>query len=961
MVINKVKKVKLQTAYEQLLKRFDAENIRYETEDHIIKMYNPNELGPDGLPLPKPEENTVGTGTAWIKFFYDDRKQGYVFLCCHLVDCETCHYDRFITVYNYADDMVDTNLQGLQSITAIEPFPESGLLASTSLYYKAITKELTFNDDGVLYTDESISTKYGEEDTPIERQEVTTSITIYQFYADFSRDKYGNLIPLTNYNTDMVAISKLSEIDKTDDADSKLFVQAEFNENINKKKVLRYKFYQTNNQNPQNKYIEVNVIKYIPNMYDDLNGLTDQNQRYHVTDSNYYTIMSTVSNYTRHCHIRTFIDITNIDPVWNFIQYKDKNLPILPLSNYISVGKSDKYFDYSLTDQSKNTVNVSPIEYYKIATNYDTIDSNVLKANYYNSLLTDISVEIPEASYDYDLNINYNNTHNSNSVKVSKDYKVNLSKCINYACQVKLKFTLTKTGDDTDFDGESIYTIKIKRYSYNPETETYEVLYTDYEDPMISIKPSLVQTTGGYYEYVWPTSVENEISFIKKTDLDQDVILGFTLEIPGDIGVYTNILINAEIICLTNATEIDLDGAYKLFPVTYDMNTLKEGVFRYYQPVYGSYVDAYMFYPYVYLPEHEQSIIDLTKVDTYDINLESKNTYYNILNKSPLKSIYKKSDTRINYSVCPKCEGDSNIACNFCKNKRYITDYKILNFDIRYNCPACNESGKKRLVNKITDRCRCCAGTGDKIEYLYYNCYEFKNLSKYTINNTPEKTNLDEVPTVDSIKALTVKITLGGETKTWPYLNYLLYKEFEINAGTEINPLYNSYYNWIMYNMVFYKYNGALIKYYYWNGKSHDEVAYGYNYIYSTKTYTGDEWETAQKTARDNKLLYKVLPDANLLNDYIGFYVCSLNGGFVRIYFDKNYVFSNILTSMDFNKFNMFTEETSLISNDDHHHENENIAGENIDLSEKYIYKYTAHTPITGPNICFEAMPDMVI
>ena len=962
MVINKVKKIKLQNAYEQILKRFDNESIKYETENNIIQPYNPNILGPDGLPLPEPDPNTVGTGSAWIKYFYDDRKQGYIFLCCHLIDCETCHYDRFITVYNYTDDMIDTNLQGMQAITAIEPFPETGLLSSTTLYYKSITKELTFNDDQVLYTDDVTTTQYDEGLLPVSRQEVKTSITIYQFFADFSRDSRGNLIPLTKYNSDLVAIDKLSDIAKTDNADDKLFVIAEFNDNIKEKKITKYKFYQTSYQNPQNKYIEVNVIKYIPNMYDDLNGLTDQGQRYHVTDSSYYSILSTVTNYTRHCQIKTFVDITNIDPVWNFIAYKDKNLPIVPLSDYMSLGSSQTYFDYSLTDASKNTVVVTPVNSLKLATNYDTLDSTVLMANYYNSLISNIELPINDTQYDYELNINSDNTHNSKFVRVSKDFKLNLSQCLNYTCKIKVKLTLSLSGLPSNFDGESIYTLAVTRYAYNPESDIYDIIDVDFEDPILSIKPELTQMADGHYEYVWPTTVENEIAFTTETELTNDVIIGFTLQIPGSIAVYDKLFLTANIICLTNVAKADLDSTYRLFPVTYNLNTLQEGVFRYYQPAYGSFINSYLFYPYTYVENVNKPLIDLTKIDTYDLNISSNNTYYNIVNKQQLKSIYKKLDTREKYSVCPTCNADDKIGCNYCKNKRYIQDYKILNFNIRYNCPECNPNGIKQLVNNITHRCRRCAGTGDEIEYLFYNCYEFKNLSTYTINNTPEKTDLTILPTVDDIKNLKINITLKGENETWPYLNYLLYKIFEINAGSEIDSLYDKYYNWIIYNLVFYKFNGTLIKYYYWNGKAHDEVLYGYNYIYSIKTYTADEWTTAQKTALDNKVLYKVLPDIKFLNDYIGFYAYNMNGKFTRIYFDKEYVYKHILESQNFKDFNLFVEESSIIANDNHHHNIETgITGENTDLNERYVYKYTAISPITGQNICFESSPDILL
>lgn len=963
MVINKAKKIKLQEAYNQLLRRFDNENIKYETENNIIQPYDPNKKGPDGLPLPEPKPDTIGTGTAWIKYYNADRKHGYIFLCCHLINYETCHYDRFITVYNYGDDSIDTNMQGMSAITAIEPFPETGLLSSNTLYYKPILKELTFNDDSVLYVIPDKNTKANEEEPLNIKQVVTTTFTIYQFFADFSRDSLGNLIPLTQYNTDLVAISKLSDINTIDNADTKLFVLPIFNNNINNKKITAYKFYQTNHQNPQNKYIEVNVIKYVPNMYDDLTGLTDKNQKYHVTDSNYYTILSTVTNYTKHCDIKTFIDVTNIDPVWNFIQYRDKNLPVIPTTNYISLGKSNSYFNYSLTNSSKNTVNVSPIDYFKIATNYDALDSEVLIPNYYKSITTCSLPSLTNSEQIYKIKINSNNSHNSKNVKVTSDYNVNLNKTSNYNCKIKFKLDLETLSTNTDFDGQLDFSVQVDRYKFNSETEQYDYDKTDYLSNIINIQPTLTQITDGSFQYVWPITVENELKYYHglNTDSNEDAILSFSILLPLDNSVYSNIFLTADITCLTNAYGVgdDIDNAYKLIPLKYDLNTLKEGIYRYYQPSYGSYVNTYLFYSYQYDNNVNKSLINMSKIDTYDLNIESKNTYYNILSKHPLKSIYKKLDTRLNYSLCPKCNGDKKLACTLCKNKRYIQDYKLNNFNIRYNCPICNPDGTKALVNDVTHRCRRCAGTGDEIKYLYYNCYEFKNLSTYTIRNTPEQTDLTVLPTVDDINALTIKISLKGETQTWPYLNYLLYKVFEINAGTALDyEKYAIFYNWIMYNLVFYKYNGTLNKYYYWNGKTHDEVLYGYNYIYSTKTYTGDEWETEKRTAHDNKVIYKVLPDIKYINDYIGFYAYNQNGTFTRIYLDDAYVYSHICETQSFKEFNMFNEEETNIIIDNHYHNNDNP--DDLNFEETHIYKYFTHAPITGPNICVETLSDFI-
>lgn len=56
-----------------------------------------------------------GFGHAWIKYYREDRKAGYIFICSHSdnMDPECCDpIYRFIKVYNYCDDVLDDNFLG---------------------------------------------------------------------------------------------------------------------------------------------------------------------------------------------------------------------------------------------------------------------------------------------------------------------------------------------------------------------------------------------------------------------------------------------------------------------------------------------------------------------------------------------------------------------------------------------------------------------------------------------------------------------------------------------------------------------------------------------------------------------------------------------------------------------------------------------------------------------------------
>ena len=104
MVIKHKINTNLEDAYYNILWRVQNAGLNYETENHIIPVWNPNARDEYGNQYPKPDPDSVGTGTAWIKIIFKDRKQVFVYFCCHLVECKTCTYDRFITVYNYTDD-----------------------------------------------------------------------------------------------------------------------------------------------------------------------------------------------------------------------------------------------------------------------------------------------------------------------------------------------------------------------------------------------------------------------------------------------------------------------------------------------------------------------------------------------------------------------------------------------------------------------------------------------------------------------------------------------------------------------------------------------------------------------------------------------------------------------------------------------------------------------------------------
>ena len=144
MVITHKKITKLEKAYFDIINRLNNAGIKYETENKIIPHWDPNARDDKGNPIPKPADDSIGTGTAWIKIFNKDRKQVFVYFCCHLVECKTCTYDRFITVYDYHDDVNDTNLLGMETVTGLTPYTQTPIDDRTIYFKTTTTSNLLF-------------------------------------------------------------------------------------------------------------------------------------------------------------------------------------------------------------------------------------------------------------------------------------------------------------------------------------------------------------------------------------------------------------------------------------------------------------------------------------------------------------------------------------------------------------------------------------------------------------------------------------------------------------------------------------------------------------------------------------------------------------------------------------------------------------------------------------------------
>lgn len=1047
MKISKVTKLKLQQAYENIIGALNYAGIRYVTENNIIQIYDPNARDSRGKPLPKPEEGSEGTGTAWIKCFFADRRQVYIYLCSHLVDCLTCKYDRFVTVYNYTDDITDTNIKGKVPITAVAPLPVTvNSLDPTIVYYTSYTADVEFKKTSTVSS--------------------TKTITLYNFFMDCYRDQSGYLKPIMPYNSSMKPISKLSDIDEdiivqrnrgVPDYNLPTYILPHWRNNDDSDDYIdSYDFYKYDYKDFNDNYIPINTYKYIKNStIDDMVGTIDHKapgpnhtNDVHIDGTNYSSLQETITNYAIHCITKTFTDVSDTNSIMDFILYKDRNHTIIPLNNSLSIADSNKFIDFDFQNSQNNTFSLNTLDMNAIGCDYQTLEPNLgynIMCKYHgtssNSVFADLSAESSiGTSTVIDMSSDYISLADMTSQSPYIDVKlfnfIHNTRSVTIKVKIKAEFTKNNSFNDQDINpamqGQPLLTFKLysKRTGYDTPYET-----SQFELCKLQTYETTNYTKNGQVLYDFITTYEDEkIVYVTQSDYTGPGFRQVGISVCGinpiSDSVYNRAFnacnISAEVFLVAslnpkNIENIDPQFVFDHVPVAYNYNGIEEGIYSHYISELNSNVNVFKYYQYSY-----GGYLNLTKADTYEINVAQnenwfKDRYFTAIYKDKLKSIYTKVDTRYVQVTCPYCSDKSDdYYCSYCKGTKLISKYEASDIEpykrtIRDACTYINFYNKYKYSahtgESMHRRCRHCAGTQNEIKYLFYNCMEFKNLSSYN-GKTPVECDLDTLPTLDDIKALSV--TVGNVSMS--YLNYMLQKCFDIYVTADIAfdyiEEYDDKYKWILNNLVFYKLNGPMTKYYYWTGADFIEVPYGYNYIYSTKTLTQDEWDKILYGDYSNGVfLYKVLPEKKKFNDYIGFYVFYdqiMNNSipkFQRIYFYEDGIYDQLVENQDFKDFNYFYQAEEAIDVGIHTHDDNaalvekrcpdclcttcggegyvfeddrqrpcTICGgkghitpcntcdntgihpdiENIELPAKYMYKYTSVRPVTINNISFE-------
>lgn len=1123
MVITHKKITKLEKAYFDIINRLNNAGIKYETENKIIPHWDPNARDNMGNPIPKPADDSIGTGTAWIKIFNKDRKQVYVYFCCHLVECKTCTYDRFITVYDYHDDVNDTNLLGMETVFGLTPYTQTPINDRTIYFKTTSTPNLLFakpktktedtpcptcHGRGLITTTKEVSVgnQYKPKviitiDSPctdcngtgkiIPETEYSkvNEIKIYEFFVKHGENEEPDLAKVTTFNTeiyhdsqgrcfttldelyDFIATTNLEnsdkdELDKTD-LSKYLFVIPVFEKyiktvepesdddeptEVEDYRIVDLRFYQTNYVDRFGKLIPITVFanfsterpsdsddKYLDNY--STNGVSawihGEKQQF---DDDYYYLADSyecAANFTKHCgeieesvstykytsgkriihtpDIESFTDVADTDRIWNFICRRDKNLPIIPFDeNSLYIAQAYKPFKADLTSEQFN--NFKNVLAQKTASYTEPLDAPIMletdstpyqnyvyPINYFRGTAKTAKALLPEAGLSvlFPAPLNFIKTSNNSTMEfgigigpqsypntapglIFNDFTFNAV----VSFDIHAKFNKIDTSVKPAADSVGVLAVKLGAVSKEPqEYSEIDVINTFYIN-ISNIEEIRDPSDPTKVSYKWPA----EIKQIKDLYISPDFlsILGWTfpfknLRLVVDVSYvndttnptaydYSDVDITLDMTVTTNIDEADaIDQAthmlkpgcndITLLPkVKYNYNDFPEGIFHYYIKDFETYIKNYIFYKYTdkfMTLEYDENN---QKMKLIPDTIESQDEYHgfmNVLFEKKLRSIYTKMDSTKDDFLCPSCNGNENIQCSLCNDKRrlqmYGYNFDTINIDrrpngntysnylVRYKCPSIESESIDHIDHytggSIHKRCRVCAGTGSAIRYYYLKAFDFCNLSEYDGRNPVEVDDLSDLESLNIIQKAKDKLVLEKGAKNYePYLNYIIRKHYIESIGPTLDfetyyPLYNAAVN----NLVFYILNGKFIQYLYWNGFEHIKVNYGYNYIYSTKTYTMEEWKRnkSKDCCKNNTVLYRVITGEKDVDEMVGFYVIrveninqpnnELDPNYTlstdppsalphvvrvqRIYFDKAWVYSNLLNDMNFKHFNMFTEK----------------------------------------------------
>lgn len=426
--------------------QLNEHHIRYEINKNIVpRMIHSDPRDESSPMIENPEKTLISTGSAWIKYYYADRKFGFIYICSHLVACETCEYEHFIRVYNYTDDLHDTSLIGDVPINALAALPsDTTTLDATTVYYNYVTFQCNMGGNGICvgcngtgfnrcvtcggtgkyHVTKTVRGAKIEFDTPCplcggsghakieiscptcngngwiggvkstrvcpacagSKKKICNMCStcggsgknpsgkyctgkVYFTYMDSARDEETNeLIPLQNYKFNQSEIKSINDLVEVQEYPEYLCVY--YNSKSDK-----IEFYNANYKNADGQPIIINVLFDVDSITTTEDGEVTSTDEVPVHEDSTLNLALgslkvrgdvdsilpiAVSNYAEHSDHpdplhpkfqfknKTFSDFEHMWDVWNYIYWRDRNLPIFPIDeNTIKYGMEDVNISYS--------------------------------------------------------------------------------------------------------------------------------------------------------------------------------------------------------------------------------------------------------------------------------------------------------------------------------------------------------------------------------------------------------------------------------------------------------------------------------------------------------------------------------------------------------------------------------------------------------------------------------------
>ncbi len=919
--------------------QFNEHNIRYEISKNIVpRMIHSDPRDESSQMIENPEKTLIGTGSAWIKYYYADKKFGFIYICSHLIACEACEYERYIRVYNYTDDSHDTSLIGDVPINALAALPDNtDNLDATTVYYNYITFNCDMAGNGTcevcngtgfnkcsacqgtgiykvkrtvrgvsIDIDTSCTLCGGSGYAKIQISCITCdgkgyigtarprpcttcagtgkqicnictlcggsgknksgkycSGKVYFTYMDSVRDEETNeLIPLQNYKFDQTEVKSIIDLVEVQNYPEYLCVY--YNSELDK-----IQFYNANYKNADGQPIALNVLF-------DVDSITTIEDNVKITEEvpvhedstlnlalgslkvrgNVDSILPiAVSNYAEHSDHpdplhpkyqfknKTFSDFEHMWDVWNYIYWRDRNLPIFPINeNTIKYGMEDVNISYSFENLGYDWFKLYDLKTDLMGCDYTGLDSETKLLFYKGSYSIQNQGKVdPGASIQYFNFLRQTGTINYSSIDLSDGqgarystgvhidtagtYRFIFNVTINGIKPVPGYFDVQNTSTERGFyisnnssgvPGQGSITDMVKilipaksvKFDYEAELKKYTAKQIE-ELSKLQLKDLTIEQFCMLHEIgsycvipeTYTTKVAIDVNITDKAVYN--FVCNYASVNNGYFSAHYSIGdIAFDVICIKLSEDqietITNDDIEQMLSQTYiDYNYpitshLEEDETSGEVILVKDYIpeNCYNYYwmefnnyigSFMWYSYDPNGNILVNKPDTYELHKKIDKKYFNFLTINRLKSIYVKD-------VYPDTIPEGALDGVDLDDEEAITEAIgfISSPELAWHlpCPNCSESESSTgMITNMINRCRCCAGSQVRTRYYYYDCYNFVDVTNYESGHAPV-VDLDITPTTEDIPDVVIHkydIKTGKTiTETYNYLRYIIEKYYNV-------------------------------------------------------------------------------------------------------------------------------------------------------------------------------------